>query len=208
MIIIEYLYIVWPRKHLIANEPVYKIGRTTDIERRKKEYPSGSALLFVDTIKDSNTAEVELKKHLCNTDLKQRTDLGSEYFEGDISIIKQAIVSVTTKNTSSPWHQANSQPTYQQVIVNGNNNNALINSPSTVKTNVQFAKSLNCANKKGTKPCICDICGKGFASNKSKWNHKKRMHPSKTADERLCVLNQQIGYLQSKMQQLQSISAE
>jgi hypothetical protein len=81
-----YIYILKLREHINNNEEVYKIGRTNDIIRRTKEYPKGSKIIYTIHCNNMNESETKLKRHL-----KQyiRKDLGSEYFECDINIIKK-----------------------------------------------------------------------------------------------------------------------
>lgn len=82
------------------NDNIYKIGMTRkSIESRVANYPKGSLLYLVlgcihqDTIK---ILETELIKQFSKK-YKQRTDIGTEYFEGNIiQMINDIVNKVTT----------------------------------------------------------------------------------------------------------------
>jgi hypothetical protein len=80
-----YIYIIKLREHINTNESIYKIGKTQDIIRRFKEYPKGSKLLFTTCTENMDYTETILKNELHQY---LRKDLGSEYFECNINIIK------------------------------------------------------------------------------------------------------------------------
>ena len=79
-----YLYIIKTRESIRMNEDIYKIGCTSDIIRRYKQYPKGSRIFY--TILNNNYKNVEKKwiKILNNNKiLINRKDMGKEYYEGD-----------------------------------------------------------------------------------------------------------------------------
>lgn len=79
-----YLYIIKTRESIRMNEDIYKIGCTSDIIRRYKQYPKGSRIFY--TIINNNYKNVEKKwiKILNNNKfLINRKDMGKEYYEGD-----------------------------------------------------------------------------------------------------------------------------
>lgn len=85
----EYIYIIHTREFLNSNSPVYKIGRTQNIDRRFNEYAKGSVLIF------SSLVHTNIEKAVLNTfkaKYKHRTDLGRELFEGDISSMLKDIM--------------------------------------------------------------------------------------------------------------------
>ncbi len=79
-----YIYVIWVREFKTAGEPVYKIGRTSDVSRRVSQYPKGSQLLFCVTTPNMCKTETELLTMLGDHFVK-RQDIGNEYFEGDIT---------------------------------------------------------------------------------------------------------------------------
>lgn len=82
-----YNYIVHTRESQRTNENVFKIGRTKCIEKRLKQYPKGTKLVHLRNSKDDICSETILKRKFL-THFKQRSEYGSEYFEGDLSDMK------------------------------------------------------------------------------------------------------------------------
>lgn len=85
---IGYLYIIKEREFHNKNESVYKIGCTTDIIRRFKQYPKNSILIY--SILNENHREIEkkwLKQLNNNSKIKKREDIGREYFECNYKIL-------------------------------------------------------------------------------------------------------------------------
>lgn len=106
-----YIYIFHIREFFTQNIPVYKIGRAIDIFQRKNGYPKGSKLLFCMEVSDMILIERELIDKLKQCCI-QRTDLGREYFEGDINTIKQELmnicmISLSTDSCSSNTYYSN-----------------------------------------------------------------------------------------------------
>jgi hypothetical protein len=67
------------RKH---HEPIYKIGRTNDFNRRINEYPAYSQIIAVYPVDNDKKCERELIKEFKN-EFEFRNDIGHEYFEED-----------------------------------------------------------------------------------------------------------------------------
>ena len=103
-----FIYIIWVREFMQHNEPVFKIGMTTDLTKRMKQYPNGSKLYLA--IYTDNAEEYE--RYLINKfkqDFKRRKDIGNEYFEGNVDEMMSQITSyirdnskVTTINVDKP----------------------------------------------------------------------------------------------------------
>jgi hypothetical protein len=88
----NYVYLLIEREFLKTNESIYKIGRTNQIPplNRIQQYPKNSRLIFLINVDNSTTVEKIIKKELImSPEIKQRTDIGHEYFEGDINLIKE-----------------------------------------------------------------------------------------------------------------------
>ena len=77
----EFVYIVIEREFIKCNESVYKVGRTKDMKTRLQGYHKGTKLLQLSTVSDSHFVENQIKKTF-KEKFKQRTDIGTEYFEG------------------------------------------------------------------------------------------------------------------------------
>lgn len=79
----QYIYLLQEREFIKLNEPVYKIGKTTQPNHKRfKQYPNYSSLLLQSICSDCNSIEKELI-HSFKTKFKQRVDIGREYFEGN-----------------------------------------------------------------------------------------------------------------------------
>lgn len=93
------LYIVQLPHHFQGRESIFKIGRTSkSIEKRVTNYPKGTIVLFTlacDQKLLKNT-EVELIE-LFRKKFKQRSELGAEYFEGDLVTMMLLFLSHTPR---------------------------------------------------------------------------------------------------------------
>lgn len=82
--IYHYIYLIQEREFLKTNENVFKIGKTKqDNLKRLSQYPKGSILLLHIMCSDCDTTETKLID-LFKQKYKQRTDIGTEYFEGSL----------------------------------------------------------------------------------------------------------------------------
>ena len=77
----DFVYILIEREFIKCKESVYKIGRTKDLRQRFQAYPKGSKLLVSSIVADSKFVENQIIKTF-KQKFKQRTDIGTEYFEG------------------------------------------------------------------------------------------------------------------------------
>jgi len=105
----QYLYVIHTREYINLNQPVYKVGRsnqplsTDGITKRMEQYPKESIQKAMFHVENSVKAEFHTlaQLNLCK-DLKQRDDIGFEYFEGPIktilSIILDTVDSFTNPN--------------------------------------------------------------------------------------------------------------
>ncbi len=80
---VGHLYLLREREFVNAGQPVYKVGKTRQENgRRFWQYPKDSVIELVVRVADSDTAETEIKRVFDGKFIK-RTDIGSEYYEGD-----------------------------------------------------------------------------------------------------------------------------
>jgi P4 family phage/plasmid primase-like protien len=87
----EYIYLIQEREFIKTNEEIYKIGRTKQNGiARFKQYPKGSILLIHTSCSDCIIIEKQLI-NLFKQLFIQRTDIGTEYFQGDYKIMKEYI---------------------------------------------------------------------------------------------------------------------
>jgi hypothetical protein len=99
-IIIHYIYLLIEREFLNSGEPVYTIGRsrrshkkTTLLTQRVCEYPKGSKCILCRIVGDCYLAEDTIKKTFSQIFI-QRKDIGIEYFEGDIELMKLEFIKI------------------------------------------------------------------------------------------------------------------
>ena len=84
------IYLLQEREHIRMNESVYKIGKTTrSVEKRASEYPKKSILyLSYGGIKLDKLNDVETQLiSLLSDKYINRSDIGKEYFEGNLKDI-------------------------------------------------------------------------------------------------------------------------
>lgn len=90
------IYVVHEREFVRSGEPVFKPGRTGDLWGRLKGYPKGTMLVTFRHCAVSESKLVELETGLLaelmrNPRLRQRTDFGREYFEGDVEEVVSVV---------------------------------------------------------------------------------------------------------------------
>lgn len=79
----QYVYLICEREFIGKN--VYKVGKTIqDPTDRMKAYPKGSVLICAMNVNNCHVQEKKLKR-IFKQQFKQRTDIGIEYFEGDMN---------------------------------------------------------------------------------------------------------------------------
>jgi len=105
------VYILIEREFIKCKESVYKIGRTNDIKTRLQNYPKGSKLLVSSIVADSKFVENQIIKTF-KQKFKQRTDIGTEYFEGifkeilkEFNDIVNSVVEIPTTQSPVPISQ-------------------------------------------------------------------------------------------------------
>lgn len=96
-----YIYIIYTREFLKHQEPVYKIGRSDNVLCRMRQYPRGSKLIFAQYVHDDCLLEKHVLNHLTGH-FKARTDIGSEYFEGDVQQLIAHVQTILGQHASSP----------------------------------------------------------------------------------------------------------
>jgi hypothetical protein len=95
-----FLYILRLREFVASDEPVWKVGYTArNILDRMREYPKNSQLIATMRVSDPLRAERELLVNMRSRPdiIKERRDLGKEYFECPLELVVQIWSEVTTK---------------------------------------------------------------------------------------------------------------
>ncbi len=81
-------YICITREFINSKQSIYKLGKSSNFEQRKKSYPKGTQFKYV--MESPHMSLVE--NHaitLFKTLFKHRPDIGREYFEGDFNSMKR-----------------------------------------------------------------------------------------------------------------------
>jgi hypothetical protein len=90
----NYIYLLQEREFLKTNESIYKIGRTAQYyETRLSQYPKGSKTILVKKCNNCYSMETRLLKDF-RAKFINRTDIGKEYFEGDVEEMINIITTV------------------------------------------------------------------------------------------------------------------
>lgn len=89
-----YVYILREREFINSGQHIYKMGRTQQEDfRRFKNYPKGSKMEFYSPCVDCKDAENKIKTAF-KEKFKQRTDIGTESFEGDINQMRDIMYKI------------------------------------------------------------------------------------------------------------------
>ena len=84
-----YLYIVQEREFIKTKENVYKIGKTINMKNRMPSYPKQSILhMCFYCYTNIDVVEKDMIKHF-DEHFKNRSDIGREYYEGNLSSMIQ-----------------------------------------------------------------------------------------------------------------------
>ncbi len=116
----NYIYILRLREHYNTNQNIYKIGKTRqEALKRFNSYPKGSQLFCMYDCINCDTCEKHLIE-LFKQKYIQRQDIGTEYFEGDITQMKDDIY-INTKYTISILNNNITEWTHDDTILGGGN---------------------------------------------------------------------------------------
>ena len=77
-----YIYLIKLREFNNIKEPTYKLGRSSDINRRHKEYPKDSILVYSCIVNNEKKLEPLLMDQF-EINFIQKKEYGTEYFKGD-----------------------------------------------------------------------------------------------------------------------------
>jgi T5orf172 domain len=105
---VEHVYIVYEREYLSQNKPVYKIGQTSrEAQDRFKAYSKSTRIMVCMNVVDSKKVERdiidEFKEHFI-----QRTDIGTESFEGDLMDMIDLFYKIVRADYNTPSGNVNS----------------------------------------------------------------------------------------------------
>lgn len=100
----HYVYLLQEREFIKSGEPIFKIGRTKQTGfKRFNNYSKGALLICHLLVEDSLRAENELIR-VFSLHFNRKLDYGSEWFEGDIQLMRRIFASVAENHfpTSFP----------------------------------------------------------------------------------------------------------
>jgi hypothetical protein len=98
-LISEGLYLLKEERFIESNKNIYKIGRSSNIYNRVNSYENGTIVYLIIECSNSEKNESELIK-IFNKEFKNIKYYGSEYFQGELPIMKNLIINHIKKNAS------------------------------------------------------------------------------------------------------------
>jgi hypothetical protein len=136
-----YIYLVHCRASVNASEPVYKIGKSNDFNKRLSGYDKGTIPIFSLYVEECDDFEKTLIK-IFETKFEPRKDYGNEYFYGDIATMIKTIIDEYEKgNLCYKLKTETSVPASKQV-----NPLNVTNTTNLIKTKEVLRKKLNKLN--------------------------------------------------------------
>jgi len=192
---LQYVYLIQLREFVRLKEPVYKIGRTKQHNfLRVKQYPKDSNVLYQLSCDDCIICENQIIQ-LFKTKYIQRSDIGTEYFEGDYKSMRDDIfeiikeTSLITPNQLSIENIEGGFKSMEVDIFENINETSLITIEKNKKIKFYCEKCIyGCDNKKDfnkhlssnkhkeEKPSLCfdcTLCHKSYAYKSGLSKHKK-----------------------------------
>ena len=90
----SYIYLLIEREFINSNQSVYKVGKTNQPNyNRFKTYPNDSKILLHISVENCSEFEESILSIFRRTFIP-RVDIGSEYFEGDVNLMRQKIMHI------------------------------------------------------------------------------------------------------------------
>ena len=87
----QYIYLLQEREFINSKQPIYKIGKTKQPNHKRfNSYPKGSVLLLQTECSNCDDYEKQIL-FVFDHNFKKRTDIGSEYFEGNYKMMMKYI---------------------------------------------------------------------------------------------------------------------
>ena len=118
----EGIYLIHTREFVNSKEPIYKIGRSKNLNTRILQYPKGSNVLCSIKCANSNLCEKELIKLFTKLFII-RKDYGNEYFEGDHDNMIFVIITYLYQNKLNTFIETKipiDYKTFDQTMCKGN----------------------------------------------------------------------------------------
>lgn len=162
-----YIYLLRTRASVNINESVYKIGKTTDFNKRLSGYDKGSEPILILYVVNCDVFERVLIDNFTNLFTK-RNDYGNEYFEGNVrEMIQEIMIRFHELNMcySNPILKQKEENNFNQCVVLSHSKQQEL----MCKMKNSFLKLLNKVNEKNINKFRNDIssimCNNQQASN-------------------------------------------
>jgi hypothetical protein len=98
--IINYIYLLIKKEHILSKQNIYKIGKSTQYNHKRfKQYPNDSILLLQSNCNNCNIIE-NMIIHLFKQKYTHMSDIGKEYFKGDFLEMKDDINTIIKNNNN------------------------------------------------------------------------------------------------------------
>ena len=127
-----YIYLVHCRASVNTNENVYKIGKTTDFNKRLSGYDKGTIPIFCIYVSECDEFEKILIK-IFQTKFTLRQDYGNEYFYGNISLMINTIIEEYNKQKIEYSVEQTTVSSLQTISNTNTNTNLLIKMKTQIK---------------------------------------------------------------------------
>lgn len=90
----SYVYILMEREFIKTSEKIYKIGKTRqEPNKRMAAYPKNSKLYIMIHVDNCDIMENKIKMRF-DIDFHKRSDIGNEYYEGDIKLMLKTFLMI------------------------------------------------------------------------------------------------------------------
>jgi hypothetical protein len=214
----QYIYLLQEREFIRLNENVYKIGKTKQENvERLKSYPKGSSLVIMLECVNCDKAEHSLI-NIFKSKFRQRTDIGTEYFEGNKIKMRSEIIqyfdALEAKNNEAITQEVKTQAEY----IKTTNDDPKVEENSTTVTETKGGKYYcsqcdfysnnkynflkhyetqkhNNDSNATISQYSCQKCNRQFSSHSGFWKHNKKC--TATNQDNL-NFNQCLDYLKLK----------
>ena len=184
----NYIYLLYEREFKNANQPIYKIGKTTQENcRRFSQYPKGSKLILLLECEDCHTMEKDIINDF-NLYFTSHEEIGREYFEGDVGEMKTMICNrICRKNTQILLENNNETIKYKYYCEKceyGTNTIFNFHQHEETKKHKEIDIIMNKSHD-----FLCNLCSKKYRTYNSLYCHKTRTHNVGTIKEQLQKLH-------------------
>lgn len=124
----QYIYLLKEREFINSCENIYKIGKTSQSnDKRFKQHPKGSILIFQSTCSNCCKIEKIVINNFC-LKFKQRTDIGTEYFEGECTYMILELLEIIKNDCNNTiYFFSNIKTTENEIKISEDLSNHVVN---------------------------------------------------------------------------------